>query len=78
MSATLLDLSNGGAAVRGAWRLPEGQEIERGLPGGGGIVSGRVVRCGGGGLAVVFRLDSATAGRVGCAAETLGHRRIAA
>lgn len=78
VSAPLLDLSPEGAAVRGAWGLAAGQQIEIELPDGGGAVSGRVVRCGDGVLAVVFRQDGSVADRVGHAVEALGHRKAAA
>jgi methyl-accepting chemotaxis protein len=76
--APLRDISRGGAAVAGAWRLSAGQEIELDLPNGGGAVVGRVVRCDGLVLSVVFHQDDATAERVGRAIEALGRRRAAA
>ena len=77
-SAALLDLSPLGAALRGTWRLQAGQEVALRLPHGAGVVSGRVVRCGGEVLAVVLRQDSETADRVGRAMEALGRHRAAA
>jgi methyl-accepting chemotaxis protein len=76
--APLIDISVDGAAVRGAWQLATGQEIELGLPDGGGTVPGRVVRCEDGVLAVLFQQDGATADRVGRAADALARRRIPA
>jgi methyl-accepting chemotaxis protein len=70
----LRDLSLTGAAVLGDWQLPSGQEIELDLPNGGNRVSGRVVRCAPGLLAVIFRQDPATASRVSDAIEALGRR----
>ena len=78
ISAPLRDISQSGAAIGGAWRLPAGQEIEIDLPDGGGTVSARVVRGGGELLAIVFRQDDATADRVSRTIEALGQRRIAA
>jgi hypothetical protein len=77
MTAPLRDISRGGAAVNGEWRLAAGQEIELELP-AGGAVSARVVRCVGGSLSMVFRLDGGTASGVDRAIEALGHRRVAA
>jgi methyl-accepting chemotaxis protein len=82
-SGVLHDISLGGAAVVGDWRLPGGQEIELGLPNGGGGVFGRVVRCDTGLrdtglLSMVFRQDGVTADRVGRAIEALGRHREAA
>jgi hypothetical protein len=77
-SVPLVDLVNCGAALCGAWRLPAGQEIELDLPDGRGAVPGRVVRCEGEVLAMVFRQDGATAGRVARAIEFLGRHRTAA
>jgi methyl-accepting chemotaxis protein len=76
-SAPLRDISRGGAAVTGGWRLPAGQEMELVLP-TGDAVFGRVVRCGAGVLSLVFRQDSDTAGRVDRAIDALGARGIAA
>ena len=75
-SASLRDISRGGAGVARAWQLSAGQEIELDLPDGGGVAAGRVVR--GGVLSVVFHRDDATANRVGRAIEALGQRRAAA
>jgi PilZ domain len=77
-SAQLRDLSLGGAAVLGEWRLPAGQETELELPNGGGVVSARVVRCEAGFLSVVFRQDGTTADCVGLAIEALDRQRNAA
>ncbi len=76
-TAPLPDISRGGAAVNGEWRLAAGQEIELELP-TGGAVAARVVRCGSGSLSMAFRLDGDTASRVDRAIEALGHRRAAA
>ncbi len=62
--APLVDISLGGAAVRGAWRLTPGAEVDLALPEGRGIAAGRVVRCTGGVLAIVFRQDADTSQRV--------------
>jgi hypothetical protein len=77
-TAPLRDISFSGAAVLGQWRLAAGQAVEFGLPGAGGLVPARVVRCEAGTLALVFRQDPATADRVGRAISGLGHREEAA
>jgi methyl-accepting chemotaxis protein len=78
IAAPLRDISLSGASIVGEWHLPAGQEVEFGLPHVSGMVPGRVVRCGAGFLALVFRQDHATADRVNDAIQTLGHRRTAA
>ena len=57
---------------------PEVVLLDVHLPGGGGPVIGRVVRCGEGMLGVVFRQDGATADRVGRAVAALDRHSTAA
>ncbi len=77
-AASLRDISLGGAGVTGAWQVPAGHEVELDLPNGGGAVAGRVVRCDGGVLSIVFHQDDATSDRVGRAIEALSRSRVAA
>jgi hypothetical protein len=60
--------------VVGDWQLAAGNGVDIDLPDGGGRVSGRVVRCGSGLLAMIFRRDQATDERVLRAIEALGRR----
>jgi hypothetical protein len=57
----------------GDWQLPVGHEVVLDLPIGGTVVT-RVARCGGGSLAMVFRLDGDTLDRIDRTIEGLGHR----
>ena len=63
-SVTLKDLSCGGAALCCALYLTSGSEVEVGLPGADRLVPGRVVRCNGETLAIVFQQDPAVVARV--------------
>ncbi len=76
--APLRDISRSGAAIVGDWQLLPGQEIELDLPNGGGSVSGRVVRCSDGVLAMIFRQDPATASRIGRAIDAMAGQPAAA
>jgi hypothetical protein len=71
VTVALRDLSHSGAAIFGEWTLPPGHEVDLDLPNGGGFVSGRVVRCKGGFLVLVFQQDPTTKDLVSRAMESL-------
>ncbi len=71
-------ISRGGALLDCDWPLGAGVPIEIELPGAGGSVTGRVVRSGKGGLAVVFSSDPAALARIDGALDTLAPQRAAA
>jgi hypothetical protein len=77
-TAELRDLSHSGAALASDWDLPAGQEIELDLPNGGGVASGRVLRCKDGFLILVFRQDRTTKDRVSRAMDLLASKGMAA
>ncbi|MEJ0014993.1 MAG: methyl-accepting chemotaxis protein [Acetobacteraceae bacterium] len=76
--APLRDISRGGALLDCDWTLAAGTSLEVELPGAGGGVSARVVRCGSGTVAVVFGSDPAALLRIDRAVETVTGRRKAA
>jgi len=75
---TLKDLSRGGAAVVCDLTLLVGAEIDIELPNAGGAITARVVRSGGGTLAVVFHQDAAALARIDRALDAIAVKREAA
>jgi methyl-accepting chemotaxis protein len=76
-SAVVLEnLSRGGAALRCDLSLAAGSQLELELPGDAGPISARVVRSGGGRLAVVFPQEPSALARIDRALDMVG--RIAA
>ena len=71
-------ISRGGALLDCDWPLAAGAPLEIELRGAGGSVTGRVVRCGKGGLAVVFSSDPAALARIDGALDTFAPQRAAA
>jgi methyl-accepting chemotaxis protein len=63
-SATILDISLGGAALSCNWPCERGDEVMIRLPGGGPEISSRVVNIRENVMAVAFRLDPETLGHV--------------
>ncbi|HEX3574189.1 MAG TPA: methyl-accepting chemotaxis protein [Rhodopila sp.] len=57
--AMLRDISRGGAAFDCDWSLPPGTSLDIDLPGNGGTIPARVVRCGGGTMTTVFSAEPA-------------------
>jgi ABC-type transporter Mla subunit MlaD len=57
--ATLRDISRGGATLDCELSLPPGTSLEVELPGNGGTIPARVVRCAGGTLVAVFSAEPA-------------------
>ncbi len=78
MRAALNNLSRGGAALRCDIVLPPGATVEVDLPGSDGAVPGRVLRSGGGELAVVFSSDPQVIARIDRALDGLVPTRRAA
>jgi hypothetical protein len=74
----LKDLSRGGAAVVCDLTLLVGAEIDIELPNAGGAITARVVRSGGGTLAVVFHQDAAALARIDRALDAIAVKREAA
>jgi methyl-accepting chemotaxis protein len=72
------NISRGGALLDCDWSLAAGTPFEIELRGAGGSVTGRVVRCDKGGLAVVFNSDPATVARIDRVLDSLAPRRAAA
>jgi methyl-accepting chemotaxis protein len=70
-NTVLRDLSRGGAALICDHHLDAGAEVEIELPNAGGAVGARVVRSGGGNLALVFRQDAEALARVDRAVHSL-------
>jgi hypothetical protein len=75
---TIKDLSRGGAALACDWDLMAGTPVEIDLPDGTGIVTARVVRSGGGELAVVFNADPQSGAGIDRILEGLAQKRRAA
>ena len=67
-----------GAAMASDWTVSAGTELETELPNGGGTVTARVVRSGGGELAVVFSAESQALARIDRALAALTQTRRAA
>jgi methyl-accepting chemotaxis protein len=76
--AELRNISRGGAAMASDWTVSAGTELETELPNGGGTVTARVVRSGGGELAVVFSAESQALARIDRALAALTQTRRAA
>jgi methyl-accepting chemotaxis protein len=76
--AELRNISRGGAAMASDWTVSAGTELETELPNGGGTVTARVVRSGGGELAVVFSAESQALARIDRALAVLTQTRRAA
>jgi starvation-inducible outer membrane lipoprotein len=72
------DLSRGGAALTCDIPLPAGTEVDVELPDTSGPVTARVVRSGGGVLAVVFHQDAAALEMIDRALDGLAGSRRAA
>ena len=64
MRVVIVDISRGGVSVRCDWRSDAGSEVSIALPGADGTIVARVVRSGGGMLALAFRQDEAMLRRV--------------
>ncbi len=62
--AAVVDISRSGAALRCDWSLDAGSEIQVELAGSDGPMAARVVRCGQGVVALVFRQDAEMLQRV--------------
>jgi methyl-accepting chemotaxis protein len=77
-SVTLRNVSRGGAPVACDWTLAAGAPFELELPSMGGRVTGRIVRGGDEGLAVVFGAEAETATCVDRLLATLSPQRQAA
>jgi methyl-accepting chemotaxis protein len=69
------DISRGGMAVRHDGQYPSGSDLMIDLPAGVSI-RGRVVRCVGGAIALAFRQDGATLGRIDRMLELLGQHAV--
>jgi methyl-accepting chemotaxis protein len=76
-NVVLRNLSRGGALLECDWSLGAGAPFEIELPGAGGGVTGRVVRGGADGLAVVFNADPAAIARIDRVLDSLTARRAA-
>lgn len=76
--AELRNISRGGAAIASDWAVPAGTELEVELPNGGGTVTARVARSGGGELAVVFSAESQALARIDRALAAMTQTRQAA
>lgn len=72
VSAGLMDVSCGGAALACSLKLDSGSEVEIGLPGLDGVVPARVVRSTGEIMAIVFRQDPLVLARVDDAMMSIG------
>ena len=72
--AELRNMSRGGAAMASDWAVSAGTELEVDLPNGGGTVTARVVRSGGGELAVVFSAETQALAKIDRALATLTRR----
>jgi methyl-accepting chemotaxis protein len=77
VSATVHDISRGGAALMCERAVPPGSELEITLPGGGGTVGARVARCEAGMLALAFRQDAASLARLDAALDAITGRNTA-
>ena len=71
----LRNMSRGGAAIASDWTVSAGTELELELPNGGGTVTARVVRSGGGELAVVFGAEPQALARIDRALAALTQTR---
>jgi hypothetical protein len=71
VSASIVNISPGGAALACDWSRPPGTEILVDLPGSGDGAAARVVSCCDGTLRITFRQDPATLKRVGRALEII-------
>jgi methyl-accepting chemotaxis protein len=69
--AVIDNLSRCGVALRCAFTAETGVEVQVALPGPGGPVAGRVVRCGADLVAIAFRQDEATLSRVDAAMDAI-------
>jgi methyl-accepting chemotaxis protein len=76
--AELRNVSRGGALLASDWALPAGAPLEVELPGTGGPVPARVVRGGGGELAVVFSAEPHALTRIDRFLATVPQERRAA
>jgi methyl-accepting chemotaxis protein len=76
--AELRNISRGGAVMASDWAVSAGTELEVELPNGGGTVTARVVRSGGGELAVVFGAEPQALARIDRALAALTQTRRAA
>jgi methyl-accepting chemotaxis protein len=70
--ASLCDLSRGGARLACELKMPVGTALEVSLPNAGGNASGRVVRCDGREVGIVFSSDPANIARIDRALDGLG------
>jgi methyl-accepting chemotaxis protein len=73
VQAVVQDISRGGVSLMCDSTAPSGTEVEIGMS-GAGTMCGRVVRSGNGRIAVAFRQDAATQGRVDLALGLLTQR----
>ncbi|HUN42513.1 MAG TPA: methyl-accepting chemotaxis protein [Acetobacteraceae bacterium] len=74
----LRNMSRGGAALACDWNLPAGAQVEIDMPAAGGLIPARVVRSGGGELAVVFSSDPQILARIDRALGQLTETKRAA
>lgn len=72
VAVELSDIACGGAALLCGLMPAAGSPVMIGLPGAAGQVAGRVVRSGGGIIAVVFQQDAVSSGRVDQSMEFFG------
>jgi methyl-accepting chemotaxis protein len=70
------DISRGGIALRCDWPVPVGSELDIGLPGATGHVTGRVARAGQGVIVIIFRQDKASLEQVDRALDTIARRAL--
>jgi methyl-accepting chemotaxis protein len=78
VKAVILDLSHSGMALRHSGTVAVGRDVEIDLPDAGGPVTGRVNRAGDGVVAITFKADQATPGRIDRALASLSAARNAA
>jgi methyl-accepting chemotaxis protein len=76
--ATLTDMSRGGASLICDQPLTEGAEVEIELPKAGGHIPARVIRAGGGELAVVFKRHPEDMARIDRALDAITDANLAA
>ncbi|HUN42649.1 MAG TPA: methyl-accepting chemotaxis protein [Acetobacteraceae bacterium] len=74
VTSVVQDISRGGVALAYRGTMPVGTEVRVELPGVGGAVPARVARCELGMLALAFRQDPATLGRIDLALNALATR----
>jgi methyl-accepting chemotaxis protein len=78
VQAAIRNMSRGGAVLVCDWTLPAGAPLDIDLPEAGGVIPARVVRSGGGELAVVFSSDPHILARIDRAFGSLTGKKRAA